>query len=101
MSNNPRQISISDFPEKEGLEAQIKFVLNYAILAPSTHSNQISTFKDKNIWQPIEIASSQLDAFIKQHPGILVVDEARRNLEEIFLLRNPKYRFDKIIRKKN
>jgi len=39
MSNNPRQISISDFPEKEGLEAQIKFVLNYAILAPSTHSN--------------------------------------------------------------
>ncbi|KKP93857.1 MAG: UBA/THIF-type NAD/FAD binding protein [Parcubacteria group bacterium GW2011_GWC1_38_6] len=51
--------------------------------------------KDKNTWQPIEIVSSQLKAFIEQHPGIFVVDEIRRNIEEIFLLRNPKYRFDK------
>ncbi len=42
-----RQISISDFPDKANLESQIKFVLSYAILAPSTHNSQPWLFKIK------------------------------------------------------
>lgn len=40
-------IKINDFPEREGLTSQIKFVLQYAILAPSTHNTQPWLFKIK------------------------------------------------------
>lgn len=43
--NFQRQIDIFDFPDKADIEAQIKFVLNYAILAPSTHNSQPWLFK--------------------------------------------------------
>lgn len=45
MPDIQRKINISDFPEKGSLEFQIKFVLNYAILAPSTHNSQPWLFK--------------------------------------------------------
>ncbi|MEK6883506.1 MAG: nitroreductase, partial [Nanoarchaeota archaeon] len=47
MIDNPRRINFSDFPVKADLESQIKFLLNYAILAPSTHNSQPWLFKIK------------------------------------------------------
>ena len=49
----------------------------------------------QEIWRPTSISPSEIHIFIEQHPEILVVDEMERNLEELFLLRNSKYRFDK------
>lgn len=49
----------------------------------------------QEIWRPASISPSEIHLFIEQHPEILVVDKMERNLEELFLLRNPKYRFDK------
>lgn len=45
MVDEPRQINLSDFPAEADLETQIKFILNYAILAPSTHNSQPWLFK--------------------------------------------------------
>lgn len=45
MPNAQRQVNASDFPDKDNLENQIGFVLNYAILAPSTHNSQPWLFK--------------------------------------------------------
>jgi hypothetical protein len=50
---------------------------------------------NKDVWQPIRVSAGEIDAFINKHPEISVVDEMRRNLGELCLLRNPKYRFDK------
>src|SRR3989344_4977493 len=54
----------------------------------------IQTNADRISWQPIAVLPRQLKKFIAKHSCILIVNELRRNLEELFLLRNPKYRFD-------
>ncbi len=41
----PWEIKIDDFPQRESLSSQIRFVLQYAILAPSTHNSQPWLFK--------------------------------------------------------
>ncbi|MBI4136026.1 MAG: ThiF family adenylyltransferase [Candidatus Vogelbacteria bacterium] len=46
-------------------------------------------------WQPVAVVSGQLAEFVNGHSGIQVVDQTRANLEELFLLRHPQYRFDK------
>ena len=51
--------------------------------------------KENNTWQPVKIPGRQTVIFAKTHPEIVIVDELRRNLEELFLLRNPQYRFNK------
>lgn len=48
-----------------------------------------------NIWQPVRILAEKLGEIENKHPEITKTDEIRRNLEELFLLRNPRYRFDK------
>ena len=55
----------------------------------------IETKVDQSSWQPIRVENKGIEEFIKRHPGISIVNEVRRNLEELFLLRNPKYKFDK------
>ena len=40
MFDDPRQINIADFPAKAKFAEQIRFILNYAVLAPSTHNSQ-------------------------------------------------------------
>lgn len=50
---------------------------------------------DKDSWHPVVVAAGEVGGFVKKHPEILMVDEIRRNLEELFLLRNPRYKFDK------
>ena len=50
---------------------------------------------NKNAWQPVYVPLIEIDVFTKNHPVVSVVDEIKRNLEELFLLRNPKYRFNK------
>lgn len=46
-------------------------------------------------WQPQFIPTGAIGELKQKHPELLIVDEIKRNLEEIFLLRNPKYRFNK------
>ncbi len=50
-------------------------------------------------WQPVVIPQNGFDAALetirKEHPELAVVDHYEKNLEELFLLRNPNYRFDK------
>ncbi|MEK6878500.1 MAG: hypothetical protein AABY22_02775 [Nanoarchaeota archaeon] len=43
--NNQRNINPQEFPFNKDLQSQIKFVLQYAILAPSTHNTQPWLFK--------------------------------------------------------
>lgn len=54
----------------------------------------IQTKRDQNSWQPAKVSVKEFNSLINKHPEISVIDEIRRNLEELFLLRNPKYRFD-------
>lgn len=49
---------------------------------------------DRITWQPIKI-KKDLGKLEKQYPGLKVVDCFDVFVEELFLLRNPKYRFDK------
>ncbi len=46
-------------------------------------------------WKPVPVPDGELEAFRRGHPDCAIIDETSRNLEELFLLRNPKYRFDK------
>ena len=48
---------------------------------------------DRTTWQPVLIPADKISEVVKTHPEITVVDEYERNLKELFLLRNPKYRF--------
>jgi hypothetical protein len=51
--------------------------------------------RDRDSWQVERIAPGALDAFIKKHPGVSLVDENKSNIEALFLLRNPQYKFNK------
>ena len=50
---------------------------------------------DRKSWQPVPISPDELENLKGKYLGLQVVDQYRKNLEELFLLRNPKYRFDK------
>jgi hypothetical protein len=49
---------------------------------------------DRESWQPIPVAPEDVEGFLKD-VSANVVDQYADQLEEVFLLRNPKYRFDK------
>jgi molybdopterin/thiamine biosynthesis adenylyltransferase len=46
-------------------------------------------------WQPQFITADAIDVLKQKQPELLIVDKTRDNLKEIFLLRNPNYRFNK------
>lgn len=50
---------------------------------------------DMPAWMPQRLDFSQLEALKATHPELIVVDRYKELLEELFLLRNPKYRYDK------
>ncbi len=47
------------------------------------------------VCEPVKVLPSELDSYKKTHPEIQVIDKYDELLEEVFLLRNPKYKFDK------
>ncbi len=49
--------------------------------------------RDATSWHAILASIAELDAYEKR--GVILVDETERNLEELFLLRNPRFKFDK------
>ena len=55
----------------------------------------VQTTRDQSSYKSVAVSRGGIDGLVKKHPEIAVVDELRRNLEELFLLRNPAYRFDK------
>jgi molybdopterin/thiamine biosynthesis adenylyltransferase len=50
---------------------------------------------DRKSQKPINISSKKILDFLKRKPNICVINRVEDQLEEIFLLRRPKYRFDK------
>ena len=50
---------------------------------------------DRKTWQSTKMNLNDADELLKNDSSIFVVDQYQKNLEELFLLRNPKYRFDK------
>jgi molybdopterin/thiamine biosynthesis adenylyltransferase len=50
---------------------------------------------DRTSWQPLRIDAKKLQQFVRQTRGIKIIDQYERNFEELFLLRNPRYRFEK------
>src|SRR3989338_4777417 len=50
---------------------------------------------DRKLWQPVPVSPIEVMNLEMKYPGLKVVDQYKNNLEELFLLRNPKYRFDK------
>ena len=50
---------------------------------------------DRTTWQPVLVSKESLDAFLKQNPNAKIVDRFDGLLEDLFLLRHPKYKFDK------
>jgi len=60
--------------------------------------NSLKENANRSLWKPIRVPSnSNFKKIIKQilkNPGVQVIDQYDKNLEELFLLRNPKYRFN-------
>lgn len=50
---------------------------------------------DRTSFRPQRVESDSLENFLKDNTRVGIIDQYRRNLEELFLLRNPSYRFDK------
>ncbi|MFA7653671.1 MAG: ThiF family adenylyltransferase [Candidatus Magasanikbacteria bacterium] len=52
---------------------------------------------DRHTWQPVKVSvkGCALEDFIKKYPGIQIVDQLEAQLEELFLLRHPQYRFNR------
>lgn len=51
---------------------------------------------DRKKWRPIKINSLNLQSFISKNKSIQIIDQYDNFLEELFLLRHPKYRFQKV-----
>jgi hypothetical protein len=49
----------------------------------------------ESTWKPQRLAFPELGALKNAHPELIVVDRYPELLEELFLLRNPKHRYDK------
>lgn len=43
--DNPREVRFQDYPETGTIESRLKFLVNYAVLAPSTHNTQPWLFR--------------------------------------------------------
>src|SRR3989344_2305607 len=50
--------------------------------------------RDFTTWQPQAIPLSKIGEVVSAHPEISTVDETEHNLEELFLLRNPQFKFN-------
>jgi len=44
-ADNPRDVNLHDFPDQDSVEAQLKFLITYAVLAPSVHNTQPWLFR--------------------------------------------------------
>jgi len=51
-------------------------------------------FIDSDSWKPLKIDIGERHTFKAGNSEVIVIDEGERDLEELFLLRNPKYKFD-------
>ena len=61
---------------------------------------EVNDTADRSSWQPVRLGvaggiETAIAALVREHPELAIADQYERNLEEHFLLRNPKYRFDK------
>jgi hypothetical protein len=70
-TNDPWRVTGQLFPTTGSTEEQIRFLLGYAILAPSSHNTQPWTFR---------IGESHVDLFADRSRGLPVVDRDDREL---------------------
>src|SRR5579884_1603277 len=71
VSSDPWKISERDFPAKGPMEAQLRFLLNYAILAPSKHNTQPWLF---------HVERNTIELYADQTRVLSMVDAAGREL---------------------
>lgn len=64
-------ISEKDFPKNEGITRKLRFIINYAILAPSSHNSQPWLFK---------IVNSMIELYADMTRAIPIVDPEDREL---------------------
>lgn len=90
--DDPWQIDPADFPGNESLQAQIQFLLNYAVLAPSGHNTQPWLFR---------LGSDYIDVLADRTRRLKVVDPRDRELiiscaaaTETFALAAQKFGFE-------
>lgn len=55
----------------------------------------MNKFNDKQLAKPVKISGRQINEFINKHKDVRVVDQVHDQIEELFLLRNPRFRFEK------
>ena len=57
--------------------------------------------KERNTtsWQPTTLRNEDIEKFTSENTDVAVIDETAQNLEELFLLRNPRFKFDKNYKK--
>jgi hypothetical protein len=68
---DPWKVSEKDFPESAGAEEKLRFLLNYAVLAPSSHNTQPWTFR---------VRGDAVELYADRTRGLPVVDPEDRAL---------------------
>ena len=46
-------------------------------------------------YQPIAVNAKELKSFKQSYPAAEILDTSKEQLQELFFIRNPRYRFDK------
>jgi hypothetical protein len=69
--NDPWKISEGDYPSSRDVEEKLRFLLNYAVLAPSSHNTQPWLFK---------VSDDEVDLYADRTRGLPVVDPEDRAL---------------------
>jgi len=68
---NARDVRAQDFPDEASIDIQLKFVLNYAVLAPSIHNSQPWVFR---------VYDSDVEIYADRTRALAVVDPDDRSL---------------------
>lgn len=70
-AQNPREVRIEDFPRDASVESQLKFLVNFAVLAPSVHNTQPWLFR---------ILDHTVDVYADRSRALAVTDPHDRSL---------------------
>ncbi len=70
-STNPWQVDEDHFPSSASSADRLRFLLRYAVLAPSSHNTQPWKFR---------IIGNQIDVFIDEERWLKVADDDQREL---------------------
>ena len=70
-AKNPREVTVEDFPRNASVESQLKFLVNYGVLAPSVHNTQPWLFR---------VLDHTIEIYADRSRALAVVDPEDRSL---------------------